>query len=81
MTQQGSPRRESPYFSVVVAARNRADVVLRSLESILSQDFADVELIAVDDCSQDNTLEAMRTVRDPRLRIVEAKEYAVCGGR
>lgn len=68
--------RPGPYFSIVIAVRNRGHVIMRCLNSILSQDFRDFEVLAVDDCSEDDTVDVMRGVDDPRLRIVEAKEHA-----
>lgn len=41
-----------------------------ALESLLTQTFSDFEILAVDDGSTDDSLEYLRSVRDPRLRIV-----------
>jgi len=44
-----------PFFSVVIPAYNRREMLLRAVESVLSQDFSDYELIIVDDGSTDGT--------------------------
>ncbi|MEY2486942.1 MAG: hypothetical protein QOH39_2590 [Verrucomicrobiota bacterium] len=44
-----------PKISVCLLTYNRADVLGRSIESLLAQDFSDFELIINDDCSTDST--------------------------
>lgn len=62
----------TPTLSVLVTAYNRAPFIAASIESVLSQTFTDFELIVVDDCSTDGTLEIAREFerRDPRVRVV-----------
>lgn len=64
-----------PSVSVAVAFHNNSEYVGTCIESVLSQTRKDIELICVDDCSADNTLELLREyeARDPRIRII-AKE-------
>ena len=60
-----------PAVSVVMTAFNRQRYIAQSIESVLGQTFVDLELIVVDDCSSDGTLEvASRYQSDPRVRIV-----------
>jgi GT2 family glycosyltransferase len=47
---------------------NRAHVLLRALESALSQDFSDLEVVLIDDGSTDETPERVSSVVDPRVR-------------
>jgi glycosyltransferase involved in cell wall biosynthesis len=56
----GSERRVSeavPLASVIVVCWNSADVLGRCLDQLLAQDYANREIIVVDDGSDDNTLE------------------------
>lgn len=57
--------------SVVMAVYNRAGLVGECLESILAQTFQDFEVIVVDDCSEDNTLDILQSFaeRDKRIRV------------
>lgn len=66
----------SPIVSVVMPTYNRADLLPRTIESILSQDFDDLELLIVDDGSTDNTDQVIKGIqdRDPRLRYLQFVE-------
>ena len=41
-----------------------------SIDSILEQTYSDFELIIVDDCSTDNSLEVIRSYTDPRIKVL-----------
>jgi glycosyltransferase involved in cell wall biosynthesis len=60
-----------PAVSVGLAVRNGLGTIERCIESILSQDFADLELIVSDNASDDGTIETVEGyVRvDPRVRL------------
>lgn len=48
-----------PVVSIVIPVHNRADVIYRSLDSVLAQSFQDWECIVVDDQSKDNSAEVI----------------------
>ena len=60
-----------PLVSVLVTVYNREAYLEATLRSILASSFADFEVIAVDDCSRDQSLEIARKVEreDARLRV------------
>jgi glycosyltransferase involved in cell wall biosynthesis len=55
--------------SVCMATYNGEKYVVRQLESILDQLSADDEVILVDDCSTDRTIEAVKGLNDSRVAI------------
>jgi glycosyltransferase involved in cell wall biosynthesis len=57
--------------SVILPVYNKAPWLRTCLESILSQTFGDFELLAVDDASTDDSVGVLRSISDPRLRIIE----------
>lgn len=59
-------------FSVVMPAYNVERFVARAIESVLSQTYADFELIVIDDGSSDGTASVIERYanQDPRIRLV-----------
>jgi len=51
-----------PKVSVVIPTHDRAHLVGRAIRSVLAQTFQDFEIIVVDDCSVDNTKEAVQSL-------------------
>jgi glycosyltransferase involved in cell wall biosynthesis len=56
--------------SVILPTYNRASLVTRAIHSVLSQSYADLELIVVDDGSTDNTADTVTAVGDGRIRLL-----------
>lgn len=50
---------------------NKAPFVKEAVESVLNGSFQDFEIVCVDDNSTDNSLAVLRSIGDPRLRIIE----------
>jgi glycosyltransferase involved in cell wall biosynthesis len=67
-----------PKVSVVIPAYNRAAVLIRVINSVLTQTFADYEILVIDDASTDNTSEVIKTFTDER--IVYLRHSANKGG-
>jgi len=65
-----APLPPRPLVSVVTAFYNREGRVRDSLMSVLDQSYDALEVIAVDDGSTDSTLEELRSIDDPRLRVM-----------
>jgi glycosyltransferase involved in cell wall biosynthesis len=58
-----------PRVSVCIPVFNRKDIVLRAVESALQTSVADLELVVVDNNSDDGTWEKLQQVDDKRLRL------------
>ncbi|MFZ5722408.1 MAG: glycosyltransferase family 2 protein [Pseudomonadota bacterium] len=61
---------EKPRVSVVMPAYNAARTLRAAIDSVLAQDFSDLELIVCDDASRDDTAALLATYTDPRLKVV-----------
>ena len=69
------PRTAWPRVSVVVPARNEAPQVETAVRSLLAQDYPSLEVVAIDDRSEDATgllLDGL-AAGDPRLRVVHVE--------
>jgi O-antigen biosynthesis protein len=58
----------TPRVSVLIGAYNSASTLRRAIDSILSQHLSELELIVVDDGSEDATPDLVAGIDDPRVR-------------
>lgn len=78
-----------PLVTIITPAYNRADLVAETIESVLSQDYPNLEYIVLDDGSSDATLDVIKRY-DGRLRwgshsnmgetLTVNKGFAMAGG-
>ena len=57
--------------SIVMPAYNAAQFIGPSIESVLAQTYQNWELLVVDDCSNDETVEVVSSFRDERIRCLK----------
>jgi glycosyltransferase involved in cell wall biosynthesis len=64
-----------PKVSVIMPVYNAEDVLQTALDSVLSQTWSDLEVLIVDDCSSDATVELVEQYvrRDPRVRLLRTE--------
>lgn len=63
----------TPFVSIISGYFNRAELLDRTIQSILSQTYTHFEFLIFDDYSQDNTKELLlkyKELNDPRLKII-----------
>lgn len=67
---------EVPCVSVIIPTFNSADFIEETMMSVLAQSMPDLELIVVDDCSQDETLREVDRIAssDRRVRVLRQIE-------
>lgn len=66
------PAEQSPLVSVIIPMFNAAKFIEQTLESLLYQTMTNFEVVVVDDCSTDNSVEVVENYRERfggRLRI------------
>lgn len=59
-----------PLISVVLPVFNVAPYLKEALDSIFNQTIQDFEIIIIDDCSTDNTIEIANSYQDERIKII-----------
>jgi glycosyltransferase involved in cell wall biosynthesis len=64
----------NPLVTAVIPTRNRPGLVCRAVRSVLSQSLREIECIVVIDGPDMATVESLREVRDPRLRVIALGE-------
>lgn len=70
-----------PLLSVVIPAYRRAGVIRRAIDSVLRQVDDGVEIVVVDDGSDDGTADAAEAVRDHRVRVLRKPHRGVSAAR
>jgi glycosyltransferase involved in cell wall biosynthesis len=60
----------TPRVSVVIPLYNAAPYIAGAVESVLTQDYRDFELLVVDDASTDDSVAIVEAIADPRLRLL-----------
>lgn len=73
----------SPILSVIVPVYNGEKYIVRCLDSLVAQDFPDVEVICIDDGSSDASLSILRSYaeRDSRIRVIAQENRGVSAAR
>ncbi|MFA6963139.1 MAG: glycosyltransferase [Patescibacteria group bacterium] len=66
---------KSPLVSIIIPVYNGAKNLRQTIDSVLGQTFKDFELILVDDCSTDNSVEIIKSYGD-KLRLIEHDKNA-----
>lgn len=56
--------------SIIMPAYNSEAFIKESIQSVLNQTYKNWELIIVDDCSNDNTVNVVKSFKDERIRIL-----------
>ncbi|UZK67452.1 glycosyltransferase family 2 protein [Sphingomonas sp. M1-B02] len=64
----------APTVSVIMAVYNGAAMLPETLASLQAQTLTDWELIAVDDCSKDDSVGVLEALGDPRIRVIRSRE-------
>jgi glycosyltransferase involved in cell wall biosynthesis len=72
---------EMPALSVLVCTRNRGDKVGHALESILSNTFNDIELIVIDQSTDDRTRDVVSHIADDRVRYIRSATVGLAKSR
>ena len=69
-----------PQITVALPVYNGEQYIAVAIESVLSQTFSDYELLILDNCSTDNTLNIIEKFNDSRIRlIVNTKNLGMIG--
>lgn len=62
-------------LSVIMPVYNREQFVVEAILSIILQTYADFELLVIDDCSTDKTLENVLSIDDKRIKVLKLSSH------
>jgi len=62
---------QRPLVTVLMAAYNTEKYISLAVQSILNQTYPNFELLIIDDCSTDNTLDEIKKFEDSRIRLLQ----------
>lgn len=65
---------EKVRFTVAISAYNIENYVKRAIDSLLNQTFKNYELLVIDDCSTDSTVEVIKQVVGQNAKILQTKK-------
>ena len=65
-----------PMVSIAMSTYNSSSTIVPVLESLMSQSYRNLEVLVVDDCSSDNTVEVASqfSEREPRIRVFQQSQ-------
>lgn len=66
-----------PAISVILPAFNASTTIAAAVQSILNQTVSDIELIVVDDGSDDQTSDVIRSFQDSRIQLIRQAHQGV----
>lgn len=69
---------EYPKISIIIITQNNEREILKLLRSIQNQDFNDIEIIFIDNCSKDKTFQVIEKYQNEDKRIVLVKNLKKC---
>lgn len=58
------------FISVVIPMYNRAETIVGCLDSVCNQTFSNIEILVVDDCSTDDSVDLVNSYKDERVRLI-----------
>lgn len=61
-----------PQVEIIIPTYNRANLITRAIESVLTQDYGNLSIIVVDDGSSDDTADVLKVYEsNPRIRVLK----------
>ena len=64
---------KKPTASVIIPVYNVGKYIKKCIKSVLNQSYSNIEIIVIDDFSQDNSISKVREFKDSRIKILSHK--------
>lgn len=69
---------EAVKYSIIIPTYNSAKEIEKAIDSVKKQTFKNYEIIVIDDCSTDNTLDVLKEIDD--IKVIKNQENIKAGG-
>ena len=69
--------KSTPLVSTIIPTYNHANYLNKSLQSVLNQTYDNLEVIVIDNNSNDNTVEVINKFKDPRIKYLKISNYGI----
>lgn len=66
-------------ITIIITAYNVSDTIAKAIQSCLDQTYNDLEILVINDCSSDNTLQVIQSIKDNRIRIINNAQNVGAG--
>jgi glycosyltransferase involved in cell wall biosynthesis len=73
------PDRSTPLVTIIMPTYNRARLIAESIGSVRSQTYSNWELVIIDDGSEDDTEEVVKSIGDDRVSFCKAGRIGIGG--
>lgn len=70
---------QMPEISIITPCYNSSKFLGQTIDSVLNQTFTDWEWLITDDCSKDGSVEIIRNISDPRIKLTVAEKNGGAG--
>ncbi|MBP5656237.1 glycosyltransferase family 2 protein [Candidatus Saccharibacteria bacterium] len=73
--------KKNPLVSIIIPCYNSAKTLNSTLKTVLAQSYTNLEIIVVSDGSTDETVKIAKSIKDPRIQVIEKKNGGVSTAR
>lgn len=69
-------------FTILTASRNCSLFIKQCVQSVIDQTYINWEMLIIDDCSTDNTLDELNNAinGNPNIKLIKSDDRLFCGG-
>jgi glycosyltransferase involved in cell wall biosynthesis len=61
-------------ISIIIPAWNAEKYIGETIECIMNQDWVNIEILVIDNASEDETISVLKAINDSRIQVIELKE-------
>ena len=66
-------------ISVIINCLNGQEFLNEAIESVLNQTYTNWEIVFLDNCSTDKSIEIVKNFNNDKIKIFKSDKYLVCG--